>query len=517
MTPGSLASLEQGIAQALMYWRLLFKYKWHILVGTFAMELVFALMIAKLPNVYEATTTILVNPQQIPEKYVSDAISGDPYSRLNTITQQVLSRTRLQEILDKFSLYPEFQKSGSPEELIEKMRGDITIQVKQGSGPELSTFTITYQGKQPTLVAEVANELAASFIQWNVNTRSEQVAGTKEFVASELEAAKRSLEQQEDKLRAFQMAHLGETPDQAGNNVQALAGLRSRLQANIDTMNRLDAEQVLLTSLPESVPAGANPNVSLTERGRLELEKRQLEVTIQQLRERYSDSYPDVVNASRRLEDTNARLKSLPPDPIDHRADETEKPSAAGVRLELIDKEMKRLKAEQDQIQSQIADYQAKLDAAPLREQQLVELTRNYETSKQNYQALLDKSFSIDMAADLEQKQKGERFTVLDPAQIPEKPVKPSRKKLIALSSLVAFGLPVFLVLAKEVASPAIKTEIDLKSLLPMGIKIVGLIPRIEIAADARRDRRLAICAFLVCVLLCLALISVIWRIHLVL
>ncbi|HXA75796.1 MAG TPA: GNVR domain-containing protein [Candidatus Acidoferrales bacterium] len=510
-------TLAQRMAEARVYWRLVVGYKWHILVGTFALTLVFAAIIAKLPSIYVATTTILVDPQQIPEKYVSPAVTTDAYSRLNTITQQVLSRTRLQEILDRLSLYPELRKSLSPEELIEKMRDDITILVKQGSGPELSTFTISYQGKQPIVVAEVANELAASFIQWNVNSREQQVAGTKEFLSSELGAAKLSLEQQEDQLRQFKMKHLGETPDQAANNLQALASLRSTLQANADAMNRLDEEKVLLTSLPASGPTAATPATNLTERQRVELEKRQLEASLQQLRERYSDSYPDVVTATRRLEELNTRLVSLPPDPIDPTTNETDRPAAAAVRLELIDREMKKLKGQQDRTQSQIDGYQARLDAAPLRDEQLVELTRNYEISKQNYQTLLDKSFSIDMAADLEQKQKGERFTVLDPAQVPEKPIKPARKILIPLSGLVALVVSIFFVLATEALSPAIKTEMELKSLLPKGARIVGLIPRIEIAADARRDRRLAISASLISALLCVALIRIIWLIRLVL
>lgn len=509
-------SFAHRMTEVLSYWRLVVAYKWHILVGTFALTLLFVVIIAKLPSIYGATTTILVDPQQIPEKYVSAAVTADPYSRLNTITQQVLSRTRLQEILDKFDLYPEFRKSLSSEELIEKMRDDITIQVKQGSGPELSTFTITYQGRQPIVVAEVANELAASFIQWNVNSREQQVAGTKEFLSSELETAKRSLEQQEDQLRRFKMEHLGETPDQAANNLQALAGLRSTSQSLAEAMNRLDEEKVLLTSLPESTAAGTDPEVTLTERGRAELEKRQLEVNLQHLRERYSDSYPDVVTATRRLEEINTRLESLPPDPVDHTSD-TNKPSATAVRLELIDREMKKLKAQQDHIQSQIADYQTKLDDVPLRDEQLVELTRNYDISKQNYQTLLDKSFSIDMAADLEQKQKGERFTVLDPAQVPEKPIKPPRKTLIPLFGLVALFISIFFVLAREALSPAIKTETELKSLLPNGARIIGLIPRIEIAADARRDHRWAISASLISALLCLVLIRIIWQIRLIL
>jgi len=297
--------LEQSIAQALEYWRLVVKYRWQILVGTFALTLIFTIIIAKLPSEYEAITTILVDPRNIPEKDVSAAVNSDPSARLNTITQQALSRTRLQEIIDKLNLYQERRKSASSEELIEGMRHDIRIQVKQGSGAELSTFTLTYQGKEPKLVAAVANELANSFIQWNINSRQQQVSGTNDFFSSELGAAK--------------------------------------------------------------------------------------------------------------------------------------------------------------------------------------------------------------------QKQKAERFTVLDVANVLEKPTRPRRKLFILLSSLVAFGLSIFCVLAKEALNPAVKTEVELKSLLPKGARIMGLISRIEIASDVRRDRRLTIFACVVCVVFCLALISVIWKIDVVL
>ena len=170
-------SLEQVITQVRAYWNLFVKHKWQCAIATLVLTLVFTMIIAKLPNVYEATTTILVDPQQVPEKYVA-AVSSDPYARLNTITQQVLGRSRLQNIIDKFDLYPELKGSLSSEELVVKMRGDITIEVKQGSGAELSTFSLTYQGRQPELVANVTNELAASFIEWSIASRVEQVAGT---------------------------------------------------------------------------------------------------------------------------------------------------------------------------------------------------------------------------------------------------------------------------------------------------------------------------------------------------
>lgn len=510
----AVSSLRQTIAQAAAYWGLLVKYKWPCLIGTLSLTLVFTVIIGKLPNVYEATTTILVDPQQVPEKYVSTVVSPDSYSRLNTLTQQVLSRSRLQEIIERFNLYPDRRRSLSLEERVDEMRHDITIEVKQGSGMELSTFSLTYQGKQPILVAAVANELADSFIQWNIRNRVEQVAGTKDFLSSELLGAKQNLERQENALRQFKMSHLGETPDQTGNNLNAMAGLRSALQGNTDAMNRLDEEKILLTHSIEPIPASANPHVVLTPRQHLELEKRQLEATIEQLREHYSDRYPDVVRATRRLEEINAQLNSLPPDPVDPSAKASEEKSDVAVRLELIDKEMKKLEADRDRIQSQIESYQRKIDAAPIREQELVELTRNYDTSKVHYQALLDKSFNIAMAADLEQNQKAERFRVLDPARVPEKPVKPPRKKLIPASAFLAFGLSIFCVFVKEELSPVVRTETELRSLLPAGVLVWGLIPRIEVASDTRRARLWAMCASLACILLCVAIFGVIREIR---
>lgn len=510
-------SSENVILQALTYWRRVVTHKWRILVGTFTLTLLFTVIIAKLPNLYEATTTILVNPQQVPEKYVSPAVSSDPYSRLNTITQQVLSRSRLEEIIDKFNLYGEYSERRKPvsaEELIEEMRNDVTIQVKQGSGVELSSFTLTYRGKKPALVAQVANELATSFIRWNTNSRGQQVRGTKAFLSSELEAAKQNLQRQEGKLVQFKTTHPGETPDQMASNFQALAGLRTALEANADSMNRLDEQRMLLTRLAEMTSLDASPNPNLTERGRLQLEKHQLETTIQQLREHYFERYPDVVRATRRFDEISDQLESLPKDAVDQGSHTTSEDLATSVRLQLIDKEMKRLQSEQNQIQSQIAAYEAKIAAAPLLEQQIVELTRDYDISKQHYQSLLDSTFNIGMAADLEQKQKAERFTVLDLAQVPQKPTKPKRKQLIPLSGFVALGLSIFGVLVKDTVNPAVRTEMELKSLLPMGVRVMGLLPRIEIASDTRRQRRWAIFAFVVCVVLSLALIRVIWSIH---
>ena len=503
--------LQQPVAKLLGYARLIVRYRWQTLIGTCACMLALTMTVAKLPSEYEATTTILVDPQQVPEKYVSPAVTSDPSERLNTLTQEVLSRTRLQDIIDKFRLYADQRGRVPEEELIAQMQEHVRIQVRQGSGPQLSTFTITFQGKKPEVVAAVANELAASFIRWNVTSREQQVQGTQAFVSEELQNAKQSLEEQENKLRVFKMSHLGETPDQTAANLAAMAALRSSLQATIDSSNRMEQEEVLLTRLPQSANPAGNPDLSLTRRGRLEVEKQQVETDLERLRGGHSERYPDIVNLKHRLEEITGDLTSLPPDAAPEASSGSEV-TATSVRLELIDKELKRLKGEQNRLQGQIASYQAKVDAAPLREQQLVELTRNYDVSKQHYQTLLDKSFNIEMAASLEQKQKAERFTVLDSARVPEKPVKPRRKLLLALAVMLSLALPCLIVIARETLSAAITSEAELKSLVPPGVRIVALIPRIETAANRTRSFQLGLAALAVSVALCASTAWIVWQ-----
>jgi len=505
--------LQQPMAKVFEYWRLIARYRWQTLIGMSACMLALTIVITKLPNEYEATTTILVDPQQVPEKYVSPAVTSDPSERLNTLTQEVLSRTRLQEIMNKFNLYSNVGGTVAQEELIQQMQDHIRIQVRQGSGPQLSTFTISFQGSKPKTVAAVANELAASFIRWNISSREQQVEGTQAFVAEEMESAKKNLEEQENKLRVFKMSHLGETPDQTTANLEAITSLRSGLQASIDTYNRMEQERLLLSRLPQSALPTGTPEVSLSKRGHLELERQQVEIELLHLRAGHSDRYPDIVHLKRRLDDISAELNSLPPD-VPGDGSISNEVSATSVRLELLDKELKRLKGEQARIQSQIASYQAKIDAAPLREQQLIELSRNYDVSKQHYQALLDKSFNIEMAASLEQKQKGERFTVLDPARVPEKPVKPRRKLLLAFSALLSLVLPCLFALGRDVWKNAIASESELKLLIPPGVRIVGLVPRIETAGDRRRDAQMGVAAIAISLLLSASTAWLVWKIR---
>jgi uncharacterized protein involved in exopolysaccharide biosynthesis len=222
------------------------------------------------------------------------------------------------------------------------------------------------------------------------------------------------------------------------------------------------------------------------------------------LKRQFTETYPDVIVVTEQLRDLNARLAALPeppPDAVDSSDLNTK------VRLTLIDKELQRHKQQQANLQQQIRSFQGKVDSVPALETQLAELTRNYEASKQNYQTLLDKTFSAGMSEELERKQQAARFTVLDPAKVPEKPIKPRRIKIMAGVLLTAFLIPAGTTIALHLLSGSIKSEAEVREMLPLKIPILGTIPPITSKADLHRGRLVTVQILVVSVIACTALV----------
>ena len=457
-----------------------------------------------LPNVYRATTTILVDPQKIPEKYVTSTVTTDPNAQMNTLTQQVLSASRLQEIIDRDNLYPDLRRRKSREEVLDFMRKKTKIEMKQSPEPEqgLSSFTISYEDKNRMLVAAITNQLASSFIDWNLKVRQQQAISTTQFLGGELQRAKLGLEQQEDQLEAFKMRHAGSTPDELNANLQTLSRLQSETESNVDAINRLDQERLLLTQ----VRSTDSQTAPLTDRDRLLQEKRRLENQRWTLKQQFTDTYPDVITVTEQLKTVNDRLAAMPESASGSSSSDATYDSTTRVRLALIDKEMQQHKSQIAALQQSMRAYQGKVDSVPVLETQLAELTRNYEASRQNYQSLLDKTFSAGMSEELERKQQAERFTVLDPAKTPERPISPKRIPIMIAVLIVALVLPAGSVVGLHLLSGSIKSEAELKEMLPPGVPILGAIPPIESAIDLRRKRLLNVQAVVVSLVTCTAL-----------
>jgi polysaccharide biosynthesis transport protein len=506
---------ELSVAQIQEYLQVIRRDKWWVYLMTVGLTLTAFVGIVLLPNKYKASTTVEVDPQRVPEQFVSELVRVSPLDRLQTISQEVLSETRLQKVIDQWDLYPQMRKTSPRETVIEQMRSDILIEVKQ-SGGGLAIFSITFQGKDPTVVSKVANQLASDFIDWNLKSREQHAVGTTEFLNSQLQEAKKVLEEQENNLRQYKMSHLGELPQQQEAILHTLSSAQAELQTNSANLSRLDAERLTLQQLPESVStSGGNPQ-PVSERARLEMEKNQLETRLSELRRRYTDEFPEVQELVRRLNHVSENLMALPADKPSETLSST-KPSATGLRLEAIGKEMQRLKEEQKRIQGQIATYQAKVEAIPRREQEMIDLTRNYDISKARYESLLGKSYAADMSNELDSQEKGERFIILDPARVPEKPFKPNRRKLMAVSIFMSFFCAIAVVMVKEYFDPRVKTEREIRVAYPEPIPLLAAIPLIQSPMERRRHLQFAAFCVSVSILGIGAVAAFMWKMHTIL
>src|SRR5580692_11293883 len=218
-----------------------------------------------LPSRYRSGTLILVEQPTMPKDYVTPNVNDDMQDRLQSITQQILSRTRLSHIIDQLKLYPEAQ-GAAEDEKVDRMRHDIEIELVRNGQNDVSAFTVSYLAGDPRTAQRVTSELTNLFISENLESRQHQSEGTTKFLEDQLETARRSLADQEEKIRQFKGQHVGELPTQLGSNLQILAGLQSQLQAEEDALNTAKQQRVYLEtmvsqnrSLPGSSKADGAP------------------------------------------------------------------------------------------------------------------------------------------------------------------------------------------------------------------------------------------------------------------
>ena len=458
-----------------------------------------------IPSTYRSGTLILVEQPSVPEKYVVSNIDTGIQQQLNSITQQILSRTRLLRIIDALGLYAQERKHKSQDELVEQMRKDIEIELSHGDDRKLSAFNIYYANSDPKMAQVATAELANLFIAENLEQRQKRSENTTNFLEDQLEQARANLAQQEAKVRVFKDQHLGELPTQTGSNLQILAGLQSQVQANEDALNRAKQQNTYLESLINQYRAldrgskpGAGGSAGLAE---IDKELDQLKEKLADLTSHYTDKHPDVRKTKEQIAqaekmregiiaDMNNRAKDPTPEPavtpsLDPRTApmlELESQLKAN-RLEIANRE-----AEIKDEHSKINQYQSRLNMAPVMEQQFADITRDYEQSKTDYESLLAKKNQSEMSTDLEKTQQGEHFRMLDPPNLPVRPYKPNRLQLCGLGLAVGFVLGGGFVFGQEKLSGKIYSEREIKKLVPF--EVFAEIPPIESLEEQSSHRR---------------------------
>jgi len=458
-----------------------------------------------IPSTYRSGTLILVEQPSVPEKYVVSNIDSDIQQQLDSITQQILSRTRLPRIIDHLGLYAQERKHKSADDMVETMRKDIEIELSHGDDRKLSAFNIYYVNRDPKVAQVATAELANLFITENLEQRQERSENTTKFLQDQLDQARAKLAAQEAKLRVFKDQHLGELPTQTQSNLQILTGLQNQLQANQDSLNRAKQQNTYLESLinqyramgSSSKPGETGP-VGLAE---IDKELDQLKAQLADLTSHYTDKHPDVRKTKEQIARTEKMRERIVAEMDNPATSSTTTPAAStsfdpktapmlemesqlkANRLEIANRE-----AEIKDEQAKINQYQARLNMAPVMEQQFADITRDYDQSKTDYEALLAKKNQSEMSTDLEKTQQGEHFRMLDPPNLPVKPYKPNRLLLCGAGLAVGLLLGGGFAFGQEKLSGKLYSEREIKKLVPF--EVIAEIPPIESLEEQSSNRR---------------------------
>jgi polysaccharide chain length determinant protein (PEP-CTERM system associated) len=481
-----------------------------------------------LPARYKSGTLILVEQPTMPKNYVVPNISDDLQDRLQSISQQILSRTRLLLIIDKLHLYNGKNDRKGPDEKVDRMRKDIDIElVRDPQKLEITAFRIYYSAHDPHVAQQVTTELTDLFINENLRVRQQESADTTRFIESQLENARTSLAEQEAKVREFEGAHEGALPSQEASNLQILSGLQSQLQNEQDALNTAKQQRVYFQTLVEQYRAAHETTRTAdgTPTGLPAIEKEldRLKAKLADLSSHYTDRYPDVQNLKAQIARTEkmrdqliADLKNKgngngqSADGSNSRDSVDPSENAPLLQLEgqlrVTQTEIANREQAVASLKSRISDYQARLNEEPTREQQLADLTRGYEQSKADYDDLLKKKNESTMATSMEQMQQGERFTMLDPPSLPLKPDFPNRLKFCGMGLGIGLALGLVVVAGFEVFDDRLHTEKEIRALLP--IAVISEIPDVESPIDERRFRNRMVLGWTVAALVSVTILA---------
>ena len=405
-----------------------------------------------MPERYKSGTLILVESEKVPAKFAEKMATESTGNQLQTITQEIMSRTRLEKIIRELNPFPQLKSLASA---VDAMRGSIVLYVKGNDA-----FWIEFNHTSPKMAMDVANRLATQFIEEAGKARAEQVGEANAFIETQLEEARKALEAKETEMRRFKEQHMGRLPEQLGANLATLQRIQGDKQ-NAEASLRAAEER--LEQLEKSAEAGgtATPGAETPS---------QLRDQLNTLRARYTDEHPDVVAMVKRIEEAQQRRA------------EALAASGEGAEGESLlaraRKQVEQARERRERLNQQIEEFQTRVEQVPRTEQEETTLTRDYAKLQENYQAMLNKKMSADMGLAIEARWQGQQFRILDPAYLPDKPYFPNRRLFVLIGVLVGLGIGLLAALAFEFLDPSIKSVADLESVVPF--PVLATLPRVK-------------------------------------
>jgi polysaccharide chain length determinant protein (PEP-CTERM system associated) len=449
------------------YWQILKRRGWIVLIPALLMPFVGLAISYLIPPQYVSQTTVLIDQQKVPDDYVKPVVTADLDNRLATMKEQILSRSRLQPIIERLNLYP----GQSMESRIDNARTNISIklihsEIARSGG--LPGFYIAFKAGDPRTAQVVCGEITSLFINANTLDREQSTQGTTDFLKGQLEEAKRNLDEQDARLAEFQKKYVGKLPGEESPNLNMLTSLNTQLEAATQQLARMQQDKTyaesMLAQQTHDVQPGDSPAYVQSPQ---QIEMAQLQAQETELSTRYTSDYPDLIAVRRKIGELRAKMAASPAGSTRAATTTPTVRESVGVQqlraqIRAATQGIEAKRQEQAQIQNAVRLYQDRIQSTPLVAAEYKQITRDYQTAQQFYDDLLTKVNHSKMATDLEKRQQGEQFKLMDEPSLPEAPSSPKRPLFagagLALGLLLGFTIAALL----EFRDQSLNTETDI-------------------------------------------------------
>jgi polysaccharide chain length determinant protein (PEP-CTERM system associated) len=468
-----------------------------ILIPTLLAPLVGFLVSFAFSPKYTSQSLVLVEEQKVPAGYVKPVVTEDIAQRIATMQQQVLSRARLQPLVDRLGL----ARGRSVDEAVDEIRQNLSIDPvdtgntgkkrRQQQSGDLPGFYVTFTDDNPHAAQQICSELTSMLLDENLRLREQVAQSTTDFLSRQLEEAKRNLDDQDSKLAAFKKQFMGQLPGDEENNLKILMGVNTQLDANTQALNRAQQDKAYTESILAQQLAAWKATQTSTNPQALEQQLASLQSQLITLQARYTDDHPDVAKAKHDIAELQRKLKEIDSGSSQEtetvqKADSREPPEIRQLRMQIHQYEqvIAQASAREKTLQDQIRAYQGRVALSPAVEEQYKQLTRDYETAHKFYNDLLAKKSESEMQTDMERRQQGEQMKLLNPAILPDKPSFPNRWLFAGGGLGAGLGLGMVLTLWLELRDKSIRNEQDVLAVLEL--PLLASVPWIGTNGDHR-------------------------------
>ena len=476
--------------------RILHQYWWILPITALAAGAIGLAATLVLPKKYTSSTMVLVEPPAVAAEVVPTAVNEDLYRHLASMKEQILSRSRLQPIILKFNLFPQAEDTGHIEDSVEDLKKMIEVELIQPMPGSINKqppgFHVSVTLPNPQTAQQVCTEITSMFMEQNATTQEKRFKDTTSFLTQQLSEAKANLDQQDDKLAQFKREHLGTLPEEEQSNLSLLTGMNSQLDAATQALSRAQQDKTFNESLlSQQETAWKASQAGMVNTDSLDAQLAALQDKLSELLAKYTPEHPDVVKTKTQIEDVKRRMQSADSEPkASTSANKVNTREPAQIqqlraKIKQDDLNIADLTKQQAQIQKQIGILQAHVQASPMVEQQIKELTRNYQTALEHYNDLLKNQQKSAMLTDLQDQQEGEQFRVLDAPSLPTTPSFPKKSIFVGggFAAGLALGLGILYLLA--MSDKAMYTERDVEVCLKL--PVLTLVPSFDLG-DLQSD-----------------------------